>query len=69
MIVITNNKRCDCFAEHIANECEWMGFVDNGQTTLVMPHFLTPETEKIRYNFCPICGENVRDIEAKREYL
>jgi hypothetical protein len=67
MIVITNNKRCDCFEKHIANKCDWMSFVDNGQTTLVMPHYVNRNAEKIRYNFCPICGENVRDIEAKRE--
>lgn len=67
MIVITNNKRCDCFEKHIANECDWMGFVDNGQTTLVMPYFQNKEGKMMRFNFCPICGENVRDIEAKRE--
>lgn len=67
MIVITNNKRCFCFEKHIANECDWMGFVDNGQTTLVMPYYTDKNDKKIRYNFCHICGENVRDIEAKRE--
>jgi hypothetical protein len=67
MIVITNNKRCDCFEKHVANDCVWLGFNDNGKTTLVLPFFLNCNDKKIRYNFCPICGENVRDIEAKRE--
>ncbi len=43
-----------------------MGFNDNGEKTLVMPYFLNYNNQKIRYNFCPICGENVRDIEAKQ---
>ena len=42
-----------------------MDFNDNGQTTLVMPHYFNCNYEMIRYNFCPICGEDVRDVEAK----
>jgi hypothetical protein len=64
MIKITNNKRCECFEKHIANDCVWMDFNDNGQITLVMPHYFNCNNEMIRYNFCPICGENVRDVEA-----
>jgi hypothetical protein len=33
---------------------------------LLIPNFLNQENEMIRYNYCPVCGENVRDIKAKR---
>lgn len=67
MIVITNNKRCECFEKHITNDCMWMSTTNVGEKTLLMPYFLNKVGKMMRFNFCPICGENVRDIEAKRE--
>lgn len=67
MIVITNNKRCDCFAEHVANSSMWMASIHIEDKILRLPYFINKNYKLIRYNFCPICGENVRDIEAKRE--
>ena len=66
MIKITNNKRCECFQNHVANNCMWMRTADIENPILLMPYFLNQDNEMIRYNYCPVCGENVRDIEAKR---
>jgi uncharacterized protein with PIN domain len=67
MIIITNNKRCNCFEKHIANSCMWMRTTDVKKPILLMPYFLNNKEVMIRFNFCPICGQEVRDIEAERE--
>jgi hypothetical protein len=62
---------CDAF-QKTAKHFDWMSFNDdNGQNILVMPHILINnnyvDTERLRVNYCPTCGHNVRDIQLPRK--
>jgi hypothetical protein len=63
---------CDAFAKH-AKHFDWMSFNDdNGQNILVMPHILITNhtnnsTERLRVNYCPTCGHNVRAVQIPRK--
>lgn len=59
---------CDGFEKH-AKHLDWMWFNDdNGQNILVMPHILISNTtERLRVNYCPTCGHNIRAIQIPRK--
>jgi hypothetical protein len=39
---------------------------DIENSILLMPYFLNQNNEMIRYNYCPVCGAETRNLEAKR---
>jgi hypothetical protein len=57
------NKRCECFLKHFKESATWHSFTEDGVKTLIMPCISLASGLKIRFNFCPICGEQVRDIQ------
>ena len=47
---------------------EWFGFQNDDDDKLLMPH-ITVNDVKVRINFCPSCGANVRNIQiTKSDY-
>lgn len=59
----TKNKNCECFLKHFELQANWMSFTENGVKTKLMPYTLNHEEDKIRFNYCPVCGVEVRDIQ------
>jgi hypothetical protein len=56
-------KSCCKVFEKLAEEFDWMSYVDNGEKILIMPHIVGTDYIKYRINNCPSCGAEVRDIE------
>jgi hypothetical protein len=65
-MIKTTNAKCECFQSHVANNCMWMRTTDIENPILLMPYFLKQNNEMIRYNYCPVCGVETRNLEAKR---
>jgi hypothetical protein len=65
-MIQTTNGKCECFQNHVANTCMWMRTTDIENPILLMPYFLNQNNEMIRYNNCPVCGVETRNLEAKR---
>jgi hypothetical protein len=56
-------KICCKVFEKIAEEFDWMSYVNNnGEKILIMPHIVT-DYVKYRINKCPSCGAKIKDIE------
>jgi len=56
---------CCGYFEQTFKNYQWFSSTDeNGNKLLLMPCF---QDNKIRVNYCPVCGEKVRNIEVKEE--
>jgi len=54
---------CEEFPK-VMNAFTWMSYKNkDGEDVLCMPHFEVTEELKLRVNYCPCCGKEVRAIE------
>lgn len=61
-----NKLCCESFKEYLPF-FKWMQYQDDeGKFILVMPQF-TYNFQRIRLNFCPTCGGNVRGTRITRD--
>ena len=49
----------DCTFRKILNNFEWLAI--DGKCN-VMPHLISETGERCRLNYCPSCGQNIRDV-------
>ena len=61
-------KCCDFFSKMI-HHFEWISYQDdNGQKTYCMPVLRSRDGHtKLRINYCPSCGEEVRSIKLREK--
>lgn len=54
--------------ERMSKKIQWMTYADGGPPIATMPYIQCGD-DKMRVNFCPSCGKEIRSINVLKKYI